>query len=140
IRFELERALIAGELNSADLPGAWAEAYRHNLGITPGDDAEGCLQDGHWAAGMFGYFPVYTVGNLLAAQFFAKARTDLPDLEAAFARGDFRGLLDWLRERVYRHGSRYTVEQLTERVTGVPCHIRPFLDGLRHKYQELYQL
>jgi carboxypeptidase Taq len=89
---------------------------------------------------MFGYFPVYTVGNLLAAQFFAQARADLPDLDGAFARGDFRGLLDWLRETVYRHGSRYTVAQLTERVTGSSLHIRPFLDSLRHKYQELYQL
>jgi carboxypeptidase Taq len=139
IRFELERALIADDLRVADLPGAWADAYRRYLGITPDDDAEGCLQDGHWAAGMFGYFPVYTVGNLLAAQFFARARADLPDLDAAFARGDFGGLLDWLRAAIYRHGSRYTVEQLTERATGSPLHIRPFLDGLRHKYQDLYR-
>jgi carboxypeptidase Taq len=140
IRFELERALVAGELAVADLPGAWAEAYRHYLGITPRDDAEGCLQDGHWSAGMFGYFPVYTVGNLLAAQFVARARAGLPDLDAAFARGDFGGLLDWLRENVYRHGGRYTVEQLTERVTGAPLHTGPFLDGLRQKYEVLYRL
>jgi carboxypeptidase Taq len=140
IRFELERALVAGELAVADLPGAWAEAYRHYLGITPRDDAEGCLQDGHWSAGMFGYFPVYTVGNLLAAQFLDRARADLPDLDAAFARGDFGGLLDWLRENVYRHGGRSTVEQLTERVTGSALHSGPFLDGLRQKYEGLYRL
>ena len=99
--------MIADDLPAIDLPGAWAEKYRECLGVTPRNDAEGCLQDGHWAAGMFGYFPVYTVGSLIAAQMFAKARTDLTDLDAAFARGDFGGLLDWLRENVYRHGGRY---------------------------------
>ena len=81
----------------------------------PRTDAEGCLQDGHWAAAMFGYFPVYTVGNLVAAQVFARARGDLPDLDAAVGRGDFHQLLDWLRENIYRHGSRYPAERLIER-------------------------
>lgn len=140
IRFELERALIAGELRPADLPDAWAQAYRHTLGITPTNDADGCLQDGHWAAGMFGYFPVYTIGNLLAAQFFTRAQAELPGLESAFARGDFSDLLAWMRQKVYRHGSRYTVAQLTERATGKSFDTRPFLDGLRAKYTELYRL
>lgn len=138
VRFELERALIAGDLLTADLPSAWAEKYRDCLGIVPRNDAEGCLQDGHWAAGMFGYFPVYTVGSLIAAQLFAQARTDLPDLNLAFARGDFRGLIDWLRERVYRHGGRYPVERLVERATGMPLSMRPLLDGLREKYGAMY--
>jgi carboxypeptidase Taq len=140
VRFELEQALIAGDLSAADLPGAWAEKYRDCLGIVPRNDAEGCLQDGHWAAGMFGYFPVYAVGNLIAAQMFAQARADLPNLDAAFARGDFRGLLGWLRENVYRHGGRYPVERLVERVTGMPLSIRPFLDALRGKYGEMCDL
>jgi carboxypeptidase Taq len=140
IRFELEQALIAGDLPTADLPGAWAEKYRDCLGIAPRNDAEGCLQDGHWAAAMFGYFPMYTVGSLIAAQLFAQARADLPDLDSAFARGDFSGLLGWLRENVYRHGGRYPLERLVERVTGMPLSIRPFLDGLREKYGEMYAL
>ncbi len=140
VRFELERALVAGDLPAADLPAAWTERYRHTLGVVPRDDAEGCLQDGHWAAGMFGYFPIYTVGNLLAAQLFARARADLPGLDAAFARGDFRGLLDWLREHVYRHGGRYPAGRLVERATGAPLANGPFLDGLRRKYGELYGL
>ncbi len=140
VRFELERALIADDLPAADLPAAWAEKCRDCLGIVPQTDAEGCLQDGHWAAGMFGYFPVYTVGSLIAAQLFAQARSDMPDLEAAFARGDFGDLLGWLRERVYQHGGRYPVERLVERVTGMPLSIRPFLDGLRAKYGGLYGL
>jgi carboxypeptidase Taq len=140
VRFELERALIGGELPAGELPAAWAEKYRRTLGIVPSNDAEGCVQDGHWAAGMFGYFPIYTVGNLLAAQLFARARADLPDLDAAFARGDFRGLLAWLRENVYRHGGRYPAGRLVERVTGMPLANGPLLDGLRRKYGELYGL
>jgi len=138
IRFELERALIAGDLAAADLPGAWDEAYRHYLGVVPRDDGEGCLQDGHWARGMFGYFPTYTLGNVFAAQLFAQARRDLGDLDPAFARGDFGGLLGWLREKVYRHGGRYPAARLIERVTGSPPDHRPLVDGLRSKYGELY--
>jgi carboxypeptidase Taq len=138
VRFELERALIAGDLAAADLPAAWNEAYRHYLGVVPRDDGEGCLQDGHWAAGMFGYFPTYTLGNVMAAQLFAQARQELGDLDAAFARGDFGGLLGWLREKVYRQGGRYPAARLIERVTGSPPDHRPLLEGLRRKYGELY--
>jgi carboxypeptidase Taq len=138
IRFGLERALLAGDLSAADLPGAWAEAYRHHLGVAPRDDAEGCLQDGHWAAGMFGYFPTYTLGNVFAAQLFARAREDLGDLDGAFARGDFGGLLEWLREKVYRQGGRYPARRLIEQVTGSPPDHRALVDGLRRKYGELY--
>jgi carboxypeptidase Taq len=138
VRFELERALIADDLAVKDLPAAWAEKCRECLGIVPANDAEGCLQDGHWAAAMFGYFPVYTVGNLMAAQLFAKAREDLPDIDGAMARGDFTGLLGWLRENVYRHGGRYPAERLIERVTGKPLTNGAFLDGLRRKCAELY--
>jgi carboxypeptidase Taq len=140
VRFELERALLGGELPAADLPAAWAERYREVLGVTPRDDAEGCLQDGHWAGAMFGYFPVYTVGNLVAAQLFAKARIDLPNLDASIASGHFGDLLGWLRENVYRHGGRYPAERLVERVTGAPPSPAAFLDGLRSKYGELYGL
>ena len=138
IRFELERALIAGDLPVSDLPAAWTEKYRECLGIVPRTDAEGCMQDGHWAAAMFGYFPVYTVGNLIAAQVFARARVDIPDLDTLFSRGDFRPLLDWLREGIYRHGSRFPAERLVERATRIPLTIRPFLDALREKYGEMY--
>jgi carboxypeptidase Taq len=138
IRFELERALIAGDLAAADLPDAWNEAHRHYLGVVPRDDGEGCLQDGHWAAGMFGYFPTYTLGNVLAAQLFARARQQLGDLDGGFARGDFGGLLAWLREKVYREGGRYSASRLIERVTGSPPDHRPLVEGLRSKYEELY--
>jgi carboxypeptidase Taq len=140
IRFELERALLAGDLRPADLPGAWNEAYWHHLGVVPRDDAEGCLQDGHWAAGMFGYFPTYTLGNILAAQLIARAWQELGDLDAAFARGDFGGLLGWLRVNVYQAGGRYAARRLIERVTGSPPDHRPLIAGLRSKYGALYAI
>src|SRR5262249_23130925 len=86
VRFELEQALLTGDLMAADLPGAWNEAYGRFLGVTPSNDAEGCLQDGHWSAGLFGYFPTYTMGNIFAAQLFARASEELGDLGQPFAR------------------------------------------------------
>jgi carboxypeptidase Taq len=106
IRFELEQALLAGDLPVDDLPGAWNQKYHEALGVRPKNDAEGCLQDIHWSAGLFGYFPTYTLGNIYAAQLFSKARSDLAGLDDSFARGDFRDLLAWLREHVHRHGQR----------------------------------
>ena len=139
IRFELEQALVAGDLQPGDLPEAWNSKYRHYLGITPANDADGCLQDGHWAAGMFGYFPTYTLGNLFAAQLFARAREVLGDLGPAFAGGDFSGLLNWLRRTVHLQGSRYPAARLIELVTGSPPDHRPFIQALRQKYSELYR-
>jgi carboxypeptidase Taq len=138
IRFELERAILSGDLLVEDLPGVWNEKYQHYLGVTPRNDAEGCLQDVHWSAGLFGYFPTYTLGNLFAAQLYAKASSDLGDPSAAFARGDYSGLLDWLRSHVHRHGQRYRSAALVERVTGSPPSHTPLVQMLRAKYGELY--
>src|SRR5207249_2219655 len=116
IRFELEQALVADDLRAADLPGAWNEKYKHYLGLVPPNDAEGCLQDIHWSAGLVGYFPTYTLGNVFAAQLFRKANEDLGDLSQAFARGEFGDLLGWLREHVHRQGHRFRAGQLVEHV------------------------
>ena len=140
IRFELERALMSGDLPPADLPAAWNEKYRHYLGITPTNDADGCLQDGHWSAGLIGYFPTYTLGNLYAAQLFAKAREEVSDLDEGFGRGDFSGLLDWLRDRIHRQGGRYSAVRLIERVTSLPLDHRPLVEALWRKYGELYEI
>ncbi|MGE5230578.1 MAG: carboxypeptidase M32 [Deltaproteobacteria bacterium] len=136
IRFELEQALLSTDLKPADLPEAWNAAYKRYLGVTPANDVEGCLQDGHWAEGLVGYFPTYTLGNLYAAQLFAAAREQLGDLDAQFARGDFGTLLGWLREHVHRHGQRFTPRQLVERATGAPPDWRPLVAALRDKYGE----
>lgn len=138
LRFELERALIAGELVAADLPGAWDEAFERDFGMRPSNPAEGCLQDIHWSAGLVGYFPTYALGNMYASQLFAQAREDLGDLDYAFARGEFSPLKDWLVEHIHRHGRRYTPTQLIERVTGRSPDPAPLVEHLWAKYGALY--
>jgi carboxypeptidase Taq len=140
IRFELELALLADELPIADLPDAWNQKYREALGITPANHAEGCLQDIHWSAGLVGYFPTYTLGNVYAAQLFAKARADLAGLEKDFSRGDFTGLLAWLRDNIHRHGQRYRPVALIEHATGARPDHRPLISAIECKYGELYGL
>ena len=117
IRFELEQALLSDDLPVADLPAAWNDKYGQYLGIRPPNDADGVLQDIHWSAGLVGYFPTYSLGNLYASQFFAQAEADLGPLDAQFARGEFQRLRDWLREKIHAHGQRYT-----RRRTGAKCH------------------
>ena len=134
IRFELEQALLADELPISALPDTWNQKYREALGVTPANDAEGCLQDIHWSAGLLGYFPTYTLGNIYAAQLFARARADLAGLDESFARGDFDELLAWLRDHVHRHGQRYRSVPLIEHATGAKPDYRPLIGALKHKY------
>jgi carboxypeptidase Taq len=138
LRFDIERAMLRKELSPADLPRVWNEKMKQYLGLTPPDDARGCLQDIHWSGGAIGYFPTYTLGNLYAAQFFEKARADLGDLDGQFARGEFAPLLHWLRENIHRHGKTYRAGELVERVTGKPLSAEPLLRHLRRKAAELY--
>jgi carboxypeptidase Taq len=140
VRFELEQALLSGELPPADLPAAWNENYRQHLGVTPTNDAEGCLQDGHWSAGQFGYFPTYTLGNVYAAQLFAAARAELTSLDEQFAAGDFAPFNAWLSERIYCHGQRYLAADLIEAASGQPLDHRPLIESMRAKYGELYRI
>lgn len=138
IRFELELALIGGDLAIADLPTAWNDLSLRYLGVVPADDAEGCLQDSHWAAGLIGYFPTYTLGDVIAAQLFVTAEQEVGNLDECFARGQFSVLRDWLRERVHRHGMRYPTSALIARVTGEPPDHRVLVALLREKYRGLY--
>jgi carboxypeptidase Taq len=133
LRFELERALLREELSPADLPAAWNARMKQYLGVEPPTDAVGCLQDIHWAGGAIGYFPTYTLGNLYAAQFFEQARADLGDLDAQFARGEFRPLLDWLRQHVHGQGMKYPPRQLGRRVTGQDLQPAALLAHLRRR-------
>jgi len=136
IRFELERALLAGDLRAAELPGAWAEQYRRHLGVAPADDRTGCLQDGHWSEGLIGYFPTYTLGNVYAAQLFAAAERAVGPLDETFAAGDFRTLSRWLGEHVYRHGRRYTAAAIVERATGSAPDPSALIESLSQRYRE----
>jgi carboxypeptidase Taq len=140
VRFEIEQALLNGDLAVADLPAAWNQKYQETLGVTPKNDAEGCLQDIHWSAGLVGYFPTYTLGNLYAAQLFEQAQTDLGGMSLAFARGDFSGLLSWLRTKVHREGQRHRPAELIEHIVRNRPHHRALMDSLRRKYGELYDI
>lgn len=133
-RYRLERAMLAGDLSPADLPGAWTEAMRELLGVAPQTDREGCLQDIHWYDGNWGYFPTYTLGALIAAQLFEAARRELPDMTQAIAAGEFASLLDWLRERVHSKGSLLSTAELVENATGRPLGTASFERHLRDRY------
>jgi carboxypeptidase Taq len=104
------------------------------------DDARGVLQDVHWAAGLFGYFPTYALGNVVALQVWERARQALPDLDQQLARGDCGALAGWLREQIYRHGAKFTPAETIERVTGGPLDPAPLARYLAAKYGELYRL
>lgn len=138
LRFELETAMLEKSLGVDDLPGAWREKMKKYLGIEVPTDAEGCMQDVHWSAGLIGYFPTYTLGNLYAAQFFAQARADLGDLDAMFARGEFAPLLGWLRNNIHAWGQRLRAPELVQKVTGKPLSAEPLLAHLRHRAAEVY--
>ncbi len=140
IRFDLERQLIEGGLTVDELPAAWNRRYHDDLGIRPTSDSDGVLQDVHWSAGLIGYFPTYTLGNLAAAQLFDAARNDLGDLEAMFSVGDFRPLLEWLATHVHRHGRCYSGSELVQRATGAPLSARPLVKYLQQKLRPLYRL
>jgi carboxypeptidase Taq len=138
LRFEVEQALMTGDLKPADVPEAWNAKMRDYLKITPPDDRRGCLQDVHWSAGLIGYFPTYTLGNLGAAQLFASAKDSLGDLDAAFESGEYRPLLDWLRANVHRHGMRHKPADLVRRATGADLDADDFMSSLEAKYAPLY--
>jgi carboxypeptidase Taq len=133
LRFELELALFEGDLDVADLPEAWRERMRAYLGLDVPDDARGVLQDIHWAEGLFGYFPTYALGNVIAGQLWARIAADLPDLDERFARGDFAALSAWLAEHVHRHGRRVDPGELVARAAGGPLDPEPYLEYLRAK-------
>ncbi|WP_432797168.1 carboxypeptidase M32 [Poriferisphaera sp. WC338] len=138
IRFELERAMVSGALDVADLPDAWNEKYRDYLGVNVPHDGVGCLQDVHWSCGAMGYFPTYTLGNLYASQFFEAAEREVGDLGAKFAAGEFDMLLNWLREKIHRQGMRYRAADLCEVVTGERLSAEPLMRHLESKFGEVY--
>jgi len=140
LRFELELEIFEERLALPDLPEAWNERTREYLGIEVPDDARGVLQDVHWAAGSFGYFPTYSLGNVIAGQIWALAEPDLSDLAAQLERGELEPLRDWLRDRLYRHGGKLTPAEMIERLCGAPLSVEPYLDQMRRKMDEIYAL
>jgi carboxypeptidase Taq len=131
IRFELELELFEEGLEAADLPEAWNERYRSYLGIEVPDDAQGVLQDIHWAGGAFGYFPTYSLGNVIAAQLWLAAQRDIADLDGRIAEGDFTPLGEWLVDRVHRHGRRRSIAEILESAGCGPLSVEPLVEHLR---------
>lgn len=137
LRYRLEKALVAGDLPLADLPGAWADGMRALLGVVPPDDRRGCLQDIHWPSGGWGYFPTYTLGAMTAAQLFDAAASADPDLRPALARGDFGPLVRWLRTNVHAKASiPDSTDALLEEATGRPLDPAVFRRHLERRYLE----
>lgn len=134
LRWRLERALIAGELAVADLPGAWNAGMTALLGLAVPDDARGCLQDIHWYDGAFGYFPSYTLGAMAAAQLYAAALAAVPEIPARLAAGDLAPLTSLLRETVHAHGARHGFDDLLRAATGRPLDPALFIAHLEARY------
>jgi carboxypeptidase Taq len=140
LRFDLERAMLAGDLAVADLPGAWNERVRADLGLEVPDDRRGVLQDIHWSMGAVGYFPTYTLGNLYAAQLWEAVSAALPDLDAQLRGGELSGLLEWLKAHVHAHGRRHAAPELIRLATGQPLSHEPLLGYLGTKLRSVYRL
>ena len=138
LRFDIERALISGDLKVKDLPGEWNRRMKADLGLDIKEDRLGCLQDIHWSMASIGYFATYTLGNLYAAQLWEAMATDVKDREAKIARGEFTEIIAWLRDRIHRHGRTYSPAQLCERATGKPLDSGALKRHLEAKVKSIY--
>jgi carboxypeptidase Taq len=137
LRFELEQELLFGSFDTKDLPEAWNTRMEELVGIVPPDDRRGCLQDVHWAGGLFGYFPTYQLGNVLSVQIWERLLADLPDAYDQIERGSFGEISEWLRESLYRHGRKFTPDEMVRRVAGGPIDPEPYLRYLADKNASL---
>lgn len=140
LRFELECELLTGALAVKDLPEVWNERMRTYLGVAPQTDSEGVLQDVHWSEGLIGYFPTYSLGNLISGQLWHVINVAIPDLDAQMGRGEFGALLEWLRTNIHSQARRYTPAQLVERATGEPLTSKYYVEYLNAKFRDLYGL
>jgi carboxypeptidase Taq len=140
VRYELEKGMLDGSIKVSEVPDAWNARYEEYLGITPPNDANGCLQDVHWSGGLLGYFPTYSMGNILSYQLWELLEADLGDTEALMEAGNFAPILEWLQVKVYRQGSKYPPQELLQRVCGGGLDAEPYLRRIRAKYSEIYGL
>ncbi len=134
LRYELEKDLISGKLNVSDVPNAWNAKMEEYLGIKPKDFSEGCLQDIHWAWGLFGYFPTYLLGNLYAGQLYKSFKAEHPDYAVKISQGQLTFIRDWLKEHVHKHGRALSQEELITKATGEPLSPKAFEEYLKSKY------
>jgi carboxypeptidase Taq len=140
LRLELEIGMLEGNVAVKDLPEIWNTKMQDYVGITPPDDAHGVLQDIHWSAGLFGYFPTYALGNLVSAQLWEKINKDIRDLDGQIHKGKFDALLAWLRKKVHLHGHKYDPQDLIQKVTGSKIDPSAYVRYLTKKYSDIYSL
>ncbi len=140
VRFELERDLVSRAIHVADLPEAWNTKMNEYLHIIPDSNANGVLQDIHWSSGLIGYFPTYSLGNILSVQFFNKMVADNPTIPEQIAKGEFDAVLGWLRENIHQHGRKFTPTELVQRVTGGGIDAQPYINYITTKYTNIYGL
>jgi carboxypeptidase Taq len=133
LRFELEQEIVGGRIRLEELPEAWNARMREYLGVEVPDDRRGVLQDVHWSRGSFGYFSTYSLGNVISVQLWERLRRDLPDLDEQVAAAEFGALREWLRDRLHRHGRKYTPQEMLERIVGSGIDPSPYLEYLRGK-------
>ena len=140
IRYEIEKGLIEKSIKVGDLPEVWNAKYKEYLGVEVPNDKKGVLQDIHWSHGSIGYFPTYSLGSFYAAQFFAQAKKEIPDLIDQIEQGNNLNLLSWLREKIHQHGRFYDANELCEKVTGEKLNFKYFMDYVNEKYGDIYNL
>lgn len=138
LRLELEIAMLEGQIAVKDMPQAWNERFEAYVGVTPPNDALGVLQDVHWSFGLMGYFATYALGNLVSAQLWEVIQTELSDLDEHIVAGEFAPLLEWLRQKIYRHGAKFEPQELVERVTGSRINGEAYLRYLKKKFGAIY--
>jgi carboxypeptidase Taq len=138
LRYQLEKGMLSGDIKIKDLPGTWNDMMENLIGVRPKNDAEGVLQDTHWASGYFGYFPTYLLGNLYAAQFWYRLSKDVPNVNAKIAKGNLKPILEWLRKKIHCQGRRYKPADLIKRATGKPPQAKYFLSYLEKKLSDVY--
>lgn len=140
LRFEIEKLMLEHKIKVRDLPELWNSKMKEYLGIFPENDAKGVLQDIHWSHGMIGYFPTYSLGNMLSVLFYNHAVKDIPAIPDEIKEGNFEPLLNWMREKIHKEGAKYTPDELVKRVTGEPIQTEPFLTYIKKKYSDIYDL
>jgi len=140
LRLEIEIALMEGSIDPKDLPEMWNSKMKEYLGIVPPKNEDGVLQDVHWSAGLFGYFPTYALGNLVSAQLWEAMLKDNPDADEQIGKGKFDQILGWMREHVHHYGAKYEPQELVERITGEKINAAPYLRYLEKKFRAIYEI
>lgn len=140
VRFETECAMIDGTLDVDQVPEFWNAKYQEYLGITPDSDKDGCLQDVHWSGGLLGYFPTYSMGNILSYQLWSRLSAEVGDTDSLMADGNFKPILDWLIQHVYSQGRSQKPQQLLQTVCGEGLNAGPYVAGISAKYRAIYGL